>query len=64
MPFPENVFKAVQTAPHCEDRVDDEVYREWGGDDDRYGYGVEFRQLASEDGDDGGEEERVDGEEL
>lgn len=51
-------------APHCSNRVDDEVDREWGCDDNRYGQGVKFRQFMSEDRDAGGEEERIDGEEL
>lgn len=47
----------MHTTQHCADRVDGEVYRERGGDDDRHNYGVEFRQFVLKDGGAGGEEE-------
>jgi len=43
MTFSKHVFETVLAAPHCADRVDDEVDCQWGGDDDRYGQCVEFR---------------------
>jgi len=47
--FSKNVFETVLAAPDCADRVDDEVDRQRGGDDDRYSQGVELCQIASED---------------
>lgn len=64
MTLSEDVFEAMLTTPHRANRVDDEVYCQWGGDDDRYGQGVESCQITLEDGDGGSEEERVDGEDL
>lgn len=62
--FPKNVFETMLAAPHCADRVDVEVDRQRGGDDDGYDQGMELRQLMSEYCDAGCEEERVHGEDL
>ena len=64
MTLSKHIFETVHAAPHCADRVDDEVDCQWGGDDDRYRQGVESCQFMSEDRDAGGEEERVNGENL
>lgn len=62
--FSENIFEAMLATPYCADRVGNEVDGQWGSDDDRYSDGVELCELTLEDGDTGGEEEGVDGENL